>query len=509
MLMPENILNVMIVLPVAVPVATAALLLLIRHRPRLARPVSFAGMTVLLLNNNLLTLQVLKHGMVTAQMGNWPAPAGITLAVDTFSALMLSVAAIMGFTIMIYSLVDIDGQRQRYHYHPLLHLLLMGVCGAFLTGDMFNLYVWIEVTLISSFALMTLGGERGQLEGGVKYVVLNLFSSVFLLVGVGTLYRLTGTLNMADLAVKLPEAAPPEVMTVLAMVFFVAFGIKAAVFPLFFWLPASYHRPPVAVSAIFAALLSKVGVYALIRLFTLIFIHDPGTTHTLILVVAGITMITGVLGAFSQMDFRRLLSFHIISQIGYMIMGLGFFTVWGVAGGIFYMIHNIIVKTNLFLVSGITHRLQGSFDLERMGGGYHRHPGVAVLFLIPALSLAGIPPLSGFWGKLVLVWEGLLRGHYIVTGCALFVGLLTLLSMSKIWSEAFWKAPAPQIAPQDDRRLTPREKGGLVLPVVLLALLTVLIGFYCEPLLKVALKAGRELMQPEHYISTVLGGGMQ
>jgi len=253
-----------------------------------------------------------------------------------------------------------------------------------------------------------------------------------------------GTLNMADLARHLKTVTPPGLVTTVAILFFLAFGIKAAVFPLFFWLPASYHTPPVPVSAIFAGLLTKVGVYALIRVFTLLFVQETATTHTLILIIAGLTMVTGVLGAVAQNEFRRILSFHIVSQIGYMIMGLGIFSPLGLTGSIFYIIHHIIVKTNLFLVSGVAYRLKGTYELKKLGGLYRYSPGLAILFLIPALSLAGMPPLSGFWAKFILLKAGFETENYLIVVVALLVSLLTLYSMTKIWTEVFWKeAPPP------------------------------------------------------------------
>jgi multicomponent Na+:H+ antiporter subunit D len=397
-------------------------------------------------------------------------------------------------------MASIDQQREAFGYYPLLHILLMGVCGAFLTGDIFNMYVWFEVMLIASFVLLALGSERPQIEGAIKYVTLNLMSSAIFLAAVGILYGVVGTLNMADLAVKLPEVAPPGLVTTLAMLFLVAFGVKAAVFPLFFWLPASYHTPPVAVSAIFAGLLTKVGVYALIRVFTLLFVQNVGYTHTLILVIAGLTMLTGVLGAVAQNEFRRILSFHIVSQIGYMIMGLGLFTRLALAGSVFYIVHHIIVKTNLFLVSGVAYRLHGTGELKDLGGLYQAHPMLALLFLIPALSLAGLPPLSGFFAKLALLQAGLEVGQYIIVVVALAVGLLTLVSMTKIWAEAFWK---PATHPPASIVLSPRT---LLLPIAMLATLTVLIGLAAGPLFALSMQAADQLLNPRDYIQAVLGG---
>jgi len=375
--------------------------------------------------------------------------------------------------------------------------MFMGICGAFLTGDIFNLYVWFEVLLMSSFVLMALGGERAQLEGSIKYVTLNLLSSALFLSAVGILYGAVGTLNMADLSLQLSLLNHQGIVLTLAMLFLVAFGIKAAIFPLFAWLPASYHTPPIAISAIFAGLLTKVGVYALIRVFSLLFVQDIALTHGLILILAGLTMVTGVLGAVAQNEFRRVLSFHIISQIGYMIMGLGLFTPLALAGAVFYIMHHIIVKMNLFLVSGIVHRLRGSYELKDLGDVYKTHPWLAILFLIPAFSLAGFPPLSGFWAKLILVQAGLQVEQYIIVAVSLLVSLLTIFSMMKIWAEAFWKKAPIQTQPNT------RNLGFMVAPAVGLALVTVTIGLATQPFYELALGAANQLADPSAYIAAV------
>jgi multicomponent Na+:H+ antiporter subunit D len=285
--------------------------------------------------------------------------------------------------------------------------------------------------LIASFVLLAMGGKRANLEGAIKYVVLNLIASSLFLAAVGILYGVAGTLNMADLARLIREAEVSGPLPVIAILFMIAFGIKAAVFPLFFWLPASYHTAPIAVVTIFSALLTKVGVYALIRVFTLIFINEVVAWQPYILAVAGLTMIVGVLGAVAQDEMRRLLSFHIVSQIGYLVMGLGLLTRLSLAGTIYFMIHVIAAKSALFLATGMVRRLAGSTELKKLGGLYRTQPLLAALFLLPALALAGIPPLSGFWAKLALVWAGLDSGHYIVVVAALLVSLMTLYSMTR------------------------------------------------------------------------------
>ncbi|MDZ7343600.1 MAG: Na+/H+ antiporter subunit D [candidate division KSB1 bacterium] len=498
---------ILIVLPILIPLLTAAVSILAWKSRRVQRGLGLVGTAALLVAGLQLLRVVQQEGIQAARMGNWPAPFGITLVADLFSAIMVVLAGLMGFAVAIYSLVNVDKPRESFGYYPLLHILLMGVCGAFITGDIFNLYVWFEVMLIASFVLLALGGERAQLEGAIKYVTLNLISSAIFLAAVGILYGAAGTLNMADLAHQLNAVQHFGLVTTLAMLFLVAFGIKAAVFPLFFWLPASYHTPPVAVSAIFAGLLTKVGVYALIRVFTLLFVQDVSFTHNLILIIAGLTMVTGVLGAAAQNEIRRILSFHIVSQIGYMIMGLGLFSPLAIAGSVFYIAHHIIVKTNLFLIGGLVHRLQGTSQLKESGGLYRRHPLVAILFLIPALSLAGIPPLSGFWAKLTLVQAGLELKQYAIVITSLAVSLLTLFSMNKIWTEAFWKKKPEPSQGVSAPTAQPLSFGVALLyhiPIVMLALLTLAIGLSAEPIFVLAQQAAAQLLDPAAYIEAVL-----
>jgi multicomponent Na+:H+ antiporter subunit D len=495
--------NVLLILPILIPLSAATLSLFAWRSRRTQRVLGVVG-TALLLGSVLMLLRsVSRDGIQVTQVGAWPAPFGITVVADLFSAIMLVLAGLTGFSVAVYSTVTVDRARERFGYYPLLHALLMGVCGAFLAGDLFNLYVWFEVMLMASFVLMALGGERAQMEGAIKYVTINLIASALFLAAVGMLYGVLGTLNMADLAQKLRDAPRLDLLTAIAMLFLVAFGIKAAVFPFFFWLPASYHTPPVAVSAIFAGLLTKVGVYALIRVFTLLFVQDLGYTHTIILVLSGLTMVTGVLGAVAQNEIRRVLSFHIISQIGYMTLGLGLLTTAGLAGSIFYIVHHIIVKTNLFLVSGVVYLLRGTFELKSLGGLYSSNPGLAILFLVPALSLAGLPPLSGFFAKLTIVQAGLQAEQYLLVATALVVGLLTLFSMTKIWAEVFWKqAPAGPNGAQADAKSDAAWL--LVAPIIFLAAITITIGLAVEPVYLLASRAAEQLMDPKEYISRVL-----
>lgn len=500
--------NLELVLPILIPLTAGALSLALWRSVRLQRLLAVVATSLLLAAGVWLLASTTEQGFLVVEMGSWPAPFSIVLVADILAAIMIVLTGIIGLAIAVYSLASTPSGHEKFGYYPLMHLLLAGVAGAFLTGDIFNLFVWFEVMLLASFALLTLGGERAQMEGAIKYVTLNLFSSAIFLSAVGLLYGMVGTLNMADIAQKVNSVDDPGMITVVSMLFMVSFGIKAAAFPLFFWLPASYHTPQVAVSALFAGLLTKVGVYALYRVFTLIFTQDVDYTHNILLWVAALTMLTGVLGAAAQFEFRRILSFHIVSQIGYMLLGLALFTPLALIGGVFYIMHHIIVKTNLFLVSGITYRLLGSYELKNLGGVYRRRPYLALLFLIPALSLAGIPPLSGFFAKFIVVRASLESGEYLVTAVALLVGLLTLYSMIKIWAEVFWKKVPEHVTDLSMLNGENRDKlsWAYFVPVVGLATCTLIIGLYGQPIYLLAEMAAEQLMNPQLYIEAVLGG---
>jgi len=504
--------NRIIMLPVLLPFATAVAMLLFRHRIAAHRLLGVLSSVLLAGVSAVMLHSVLSGGRIlTLQAGGWPAPFGITLVADTLSCVMLTASSLIGLTTALYSVGAVDRTQEHNFFHPLLQLLLMGVNGAFLTGDIFNLYVWFEVMLISSFVLLVLEGRPAQFEGAIKYVTLNLLSSAIFLAATGILYGMAGTLNMADLALRLPALEHRELLSVVAVLFLVTFGVKAAVFPLFFWLPASYHTPPVAVSAIFAGLLTKVGVYAIMRFFTTIFtFEDTAFIYQILLWVSVLTMATGVLGAVAQYDVRRLLSFHIVSQIGYMVFAVAIQSPLAIAGGLFYMLHNIAAKTNLFYVSGIMRRLAGSWNLREIGGLYGPYPLLGLLFLVPALGLAGVPPLSGFWAKLTVVRAGIEAGQWLAVGVALTVGMLTLFSMVKIWNEAFWK--------DDPREGDVRQRGGayhelsslkkiaMVAPAVILGTFTILSGLWFEPFFLLADRTALELLDASRYIESVTGG---
>jgi multicomponent Na+:H+ antiporter subunit D len=487
-----------LVLPIIVPMITAAIMLLAPRRAAMQRWIGLAGSIALLASTLVLFDRVNSDGIQALQMGGWPAPFGITLVADLLSALLLVAVGIVAVAVSGAAFSGVDPRREAIGYHPLVQILLMGVSGAFLTGDFFNLYVWFEVMLVASFVLMALHRARPQLEGAFKYVTINLISSSIFLTALGLLYGVTGTLNMADLARMWPAVRSTGMDAVLAVLLVVAFSIKAGLFPLFFWLPASYHTPPAAVGAVFAGLLTKVGVYALLRIFTLLFHDGPSLLPAMLLAMSASTMVIGLVAAQRERDFRRILSFNLVGHIGYTTASLALLTPAAVAAGIFYVLHHIIVITNLFLVSGVLLRLRRTTNVDGLGGFYASQPMFAAMAMVPIFSLAGVPPLSGFLGKLAILEGAFAAGAYWVGGLVLVVGLLTLLSMGRTWAEVFWQPPA-----QPDRA-TP----GVPQMIVISALsgVTLAISWLAGPLFDITLRAAHQLLQRDEYIRIVLGG---
>ena len=496
--------RVLIPLPLALPLLAAGLSMALHRRTQAQRVLGLLVLTANLAATVAVLVRVHADGPIAVHVGGWRAPIGITLVADLFAAVMLVVSAAMVLAVLVYSIGSPRTADQTLFFHPLYLILAAGVSASFLAGDLFNLFVAFEVMLSASYVLITLGGTRDQIRSGMTYVVISLVASTFFVTAVGLIYAATGTVNMADLAGKV-GALPEPVRNALGLLLLVVFGIKAAIFPLFFWLPDSYPTAPTPVTAIFAGLLTKVGVYAIIRTQTLLFPSDEGGS-LLLLAIAMATMVVGVLGAIAQNDVKRILSFHIVSQIGYMIMGLGIFTVAGIAGAIFYIVHHIVVKTTLFLVGGLVENATGTGALRRLGGLLHRAPLIAILFVVPALSLAGLPPFSGFVAKLALVQAGMDADRYVVVGVSLVVSLLTLFSMTKIWAGVFWGTPD-----EEPPLLSARGTGHLssprlmVAPTAALVVISLVVAIGAAPLYDLSRQAAEALVEPTSYIEEVLG----
>jgi|688.fasta_scaffold63048_6 multicomponent Na+:H+ antiporter subunit D len=487
----------LVAVPVLVPLTAAALMLIARSTV-VQRCISLIALLASLAASTRVLVDTWLDGPVkVVRLGGWPGEFAITMVADRLASIMVVVALMVVLAVLVYAMGQGGADEKSPFYHPVYMVMSAGISQAFLAGDLFNLFVAFEILLMASYVLLTLEGSNAQIRSGTSYVVLNVIESMVLVVTVGLIFAATGTVNMAELPERL-ATLPDGVRMGLQLLLLLAFGIKAAVFPLFFWLPDSYPTAPSSVSAVFAGLLTKVGVYCLIRVQTLLF---PGELDGLVMVVGALTMFIGVVGAVSHSDMKRILSFHIISQIGYMVFGLGVGGPVAVAATIFYLIHHIPVKTSLFLVEGIIERDSGSSSLTSVSGLARRSPFLAVLFLVPALSLAGLPPLSGFLAKFAIVRAGLDEGRYLGVAVAIVVSLLTLVSMVKIWVGAFWG----DVEPVDRVGVIGllRRQPLMALGTTIVVAASLAIALAAGPFYEFAAKAARQTLDVASYVSAV------
>ncbi|MGE6782220.1 Na+/H+ antiporter subunit D [Ensifer adhaerens] len=493
----------LVILPVAWCLAFGALLVMLRRKIDWHPPIAVLGLAGLVVIDILLLRHVLASGPVTMVMGRWLPPFGIAFTVDLMGALFALTASVVALAGSIYSLADINDSGRRYGFYPFLMLLMAGVSGAFLTGDIFNLYVWFEVLLISSFGLIVLGSEREQIDGAVKYGFLNLVATTLFLITTGYLYASFGTLNMADIARKAEGLSGTAPLMTLTALFVLAFGMKAAAFPVNFWLPASYHTPRVVVSALFAGLLTKVGIYALIRVTVMLLPVEREELSFVIAVAGALTMLVGVLGALAQSDFRRMLGYLVVSGIGSILAGVAVGGPGGIGGAIFYALHSMLVMTALYLASGVAARLGDGFSLVSLAGLYRRHAGFAALSLMLAFAVSGLPPFSGFWPKVILVKAALDIGAWWLAAVLLLTGFLTTIVTGRFFLLAYWR----DVASGEGGAASATISAAALLPVAALTVLALAIGLYPEPLLSVVQNAAAGLAEPSAYLNSVFPGG--
>ena len=510
----------LIPLVVILPLLGAAGALIAAKRQRIQVVVTIVALVAVMAVSVALLINVDASGPLLMEVGGWAAPFGIALVVDRLSALMLIVSAAVLLAVLLFSvgqgMADGDSETPVSIYHPTYMVLAAGVFNAFIAGDLFNLYVGFEILLVASYVLMTLGGTGPRIRAGVTYIVVSLVSSILFLASIAMIYGALGTVNIAHISVRMGEINPAMQLTLHVMLL-IAFGIKAAVFPLSFWLPDSYPTAPAPVTAVFAGLLTKVGVYAIIRTETILF---PGNElGNELLVVALLTMIVGILGAVAQADIKRLLSFTLVSHIGYMIFGIALGTVAGLTATIYYIVHHIIVQTTLFLTAGLIERRSGNTSINRIGGLLKASPVIAVLYFIPALNLGGIPPFSGFLGKLALFVAGAQHPNwlvYAVIGAGAITSLLTLYALARVWNMAFWRR-ADEVEQYESQLLAqlteaPEDNGGAEAkntPALMIAAtagmvaLSVALTVFAGPLYALSDRAGENLNGPSYYIDLV------
>ncbi|MEM9221724.1 MAG: proton-conducting transporter membrane subunit [Pseudomonadota bacterium] len=501
----QSLVGWLVAFPIIIPLLGSGLTLALRSFPRWQAPVAVGFMVATLFSAVGLSALVAAQGPQIMAMGNWMPPFGIVVAIDSLSALLVLASSIVGLIGLGYARSDIDGPGVQYGFYSFYLLLICGVNGAFSTGDLFNLYVWFEVFLISSFGLMILGGTRIQMDGAVKYGVLNLIATTVFLIAVGLTYGSTGTLNMADLTTALANNPVAPTATIGAL-FVLAFAMKAAAFPLHFWLPASYHTPKVIVSAIFAGLLTKVGVYSLMRVMVMLFGADGEAFMPIIAVVGVLTAILGALGALARSDLKRMAAFLVISGVGVMLIGVGIGTRDGLSGAIAYAVHSIFVMTAFFLVLGYVQRLTGTSLLWRSGGLYGRHALAAALFLVFGFAAAGLPPFSGFWPKFMLIDAALKSSDWLaVTGTlgVIVSGFLTTIVVGRTWALMFLK-PADTPVEGDPSQQPAGAPPGMGLPIVLLAAVVIGLGIFPGIVIEPATIGAATLLDPTLYVERVL-----
>lgn len=494
-----------ILAPVFIHLFTAIIQLIAWRKTVSQRFLSVGGAFIGLLIAIRLFAKVFSEGSLHMNASNWEPPFGIVFVADMLSTTMVLLTSIAGFAVSIFSSVGLSRQRMLYGYFPIFHFLLMGLNGAFLTGDIFNLYVWFEVVIISSFVLMTLGGRKAQLEGAVKYMAMNILASTFFLTGIGILYGITGSLNMADLSLKIRDFDNKALVGITSIFFILGFGIKSAVFPLYYWLPSSYHTPPSAVAATFGGLLTKLGIYAILRVFSLIFIPDD-FTRNLFMVLAVLTVLTGAFGALIKTNIRRMFSYLIVCHIGFMLGGIAMFTKIALMGTVFYLIHDIMVKTNMFLIAGYIRLVRGSMDMKKLGGLYKDYPLISLMIALVLFSLVGIPPLSGFWPKIYLFQEAFVDKQYFFIAALIIGSLVTMYVIAKMWADVFWKDVPNGVVVEDKFHDQPLFKKILLVgPILILCSVTLYIGFNAENIITVVDRITNELLDTSPYIRTVLG----
>jgi multicomponent Na+:H+ antiporter subunit D len=494
-LITDTLVNGLATWPVVIPLGAAAVTLLVRRWAALQRGVMEAAVVAMVGSAALLLVRTTSNGTIVMKFGGWDRPFGVTFVADVLSATLCVAAGIVALAVAIFARADVRARRRRAGFDPLFLGMLAAVNGAFLTGDLFNLYVWFELMLVTALGLVTLDRRRAQIDGAIRYAAMSMMGATFMLVGIGLLYGEAGTLDLMHLSTTLAGRVPSVTSSVAAYLLLAGLVLKAGIFPLFFWLPASYHTAPISVAAALAGLLTKVAFYACLRVFVVVFGVGTGTAVVsglppLFALLAAATMLVSVLAAIAQVDVRRLLAFHIVGQVAYLMMGLALASEQGNAAAIFYTVHTMLVQTGLFLGAGAIARAAGGYDLRALGGLIREHPRFSVLFAVLALSISGVPPLSGFWAK-ALVIDAAFRsgtsGAGWLVAAALVTGFLTLYSMSVLWTQAFWR---PRTREGHTARQIPTA---MVAGVALLAACTLGLGVAIEPAVRLSRVAAIQL----------------
>ncbi|GEN31028.1 multicomponent Na+:H+ antiporter subunit D [Cerasibacillus quisquiliarum] len=490
--------NNLAIFPIIFPLFAGTILAFTHSKVNISRQLAKLFASINLFIAIYLVYYVSQKGTIVLETGDWVAPYGIVIVMDMLSVALILTTNIIVIATVFYAPHSLNIKQEKHYFYAFFFFLISGVSGAFLTGDLFNLFVFFEVLLIASYALIVLGGDKVQLRESLKYVLINVFSSILFVTAVAFLYGVVGTVNMAQIAERVQEVDQQGILTTIGILLFFVFATKAALFPLYYWLPKSYIVPNPVVSAIFAALLTKVGIYSIIRVFSLIFVHQLDLTHDMFIWIAGLSMIFGVIGALSTNNIKLIIAYNIIPAIGFIMMGIGFYNQSGMSGSIYYLIHDMIIKSALFLLVGIIAYVAGTSDLRKMKGLINTYPLLGWLLFIGAFILAGIPPFSGFIAKLQLLKGAFENGEIVIALIALGTSLLILYSVMKIFIRGFWgKQPSEQ-------NIEKKPISGMVAPVIFLLSFSVILGIGAEIFVPTIDSIAEYLLDPQIYIDSVL-----
>ncbi|MFC4404044.1 Na+/H+ antiporter subunit D [Gracilibacillus xinjiangensis] len=485
------------VLPIVIPLVAGILAIFFHKKLPIVRIFTQVVLAINLIVVSFLLWYVNQNGTVVLESGDWSAPFGIVLVADMLSTSLVLTTNIVAFACALYAPKSLSEKQEEFYFYTFFLLLITGVSGAFTTGDLFNLFVFFEVLLMASYGLIVLGGNRVQLRESIKYVLINLFSSMLFVTTIAFLYSVVGTVNMAQISQRVAEEGQTGILTGIGILLFFVFGTKAALFPLYYWLPKPYVVPNPVVSALFGALLTKVGIYSILRVFSLIFFHDQ-MVFDFFLWIAGFTIIFGAIGALSTNNIKMIIAYNIIPAIGFMLMGIALLNENGLSGSIYYLIQDMIIKSALFLLVGAVVYLTGTSDLRKIRGLIHHYPLLGWLFFLSAFVLAGIPPFSGFIGKLLLIEGAFEQGEIAIAIIGLGASLLILYSVMRIFIRGFWGEKDESIVP--DRK----KARGFIVPIAFLLFFNVLLGVGAEWFYPAIESIGSYLLDPEIYIQSVL-----
>jgi len=489
--------NNLIVLPMVIPLLVGVLLVFYRSFVRRQRWITLTFLIINAIISFVILEEIQAEGILSLHFGGWMPPFGISFVADSFAMLLVLTTNIVSAIIVLYAMPTIGARREQHYFYSFVNFLIAGVNGSFLTGDMFNLFVTFEVMLLASYALITLGGTKPQLKESIKYIAINVVSSSLFLIAIAYLYGTLGTLNMAHLSQRIAETEQTPLLTVISLLFLIVFSLKGALL-LYQWLPGSYSTTPTAVAALFGALLTKVGVYALFRTFTLLFYHEQQITHAVIGIMAGITLIGGCIGAIAYTNIRQIVSYNVVIAIGFILVGLALMTETAMEGAIFYLIHDMFMKALLFLLAGTMIYVTKSEKLDEMSGLIRNYPSLGWMFFISMLSLAGIPPLSGFLGKVLLGQAAISTESYVLLGLSFASSLVVLYSLLRVFMNCFW---GETIISEEEE--IPLGKN-ILLPSAILVVITFALGLGTEGIAPYLADAAETLMDPSIYIDAIM-----